>query len=262
MRSLSKLLLKTFSRAARPYLKSYGLLQTAKVFNQSALVWEPGAESVLVLAPHMDDEVIGCGGTLAKHIARGASVTVAYLTDGAAGGVAEPASSLTATRKQEAHLALTALGIRHFHFLDAADGHLLSTPRLTEKLRAILLGGRFDLCYLPFFLEEHPDHRAASPLLLDAARGTGLAPQCLGYEIWTPLFPNCLVNIDATLEAKRGALKHYRSQLAESDYAHTQLGLNAYRSAAFLGGSCRHAEAFCSLPLERYRELHDAYRRP
>jgi LmbE family N-acetylglucosaminyl deacetylase len=262
MRSLSKLFLKTFSRAARPYLKSYGLLQTAKVFNRSALVWEPGAESVLVLAPHMDDEVIGCGGTLAKHIARGASVTVAYLTDGAAGGVAEPGASLTATRKREAHLALSALGIPQCHFLDAADGHLMSTPPLTEKLRAILLGGRFDLVYLPFFLEEHPDHRAASPLLLDAARDTGLAPQCLGYEIWTPLFPNCLVNIDATLEAKRGALKYYRSQLAESDYAHTQLGLNAYRSAAFMGGSCRHAEAFCSLPLAQYRELYDAYRRP
>jgi LmbE family N-acetylglucosaminyl deacetylase len=261
MRSLSKFLLKTFSRAARPYLKSYGLLQTAKVFNRSALVWEPGAESVLVLAPHMDDEVIGCGGTLAQHIARGASVTVAYLTDGAGGGVAEPGTTLHATRKREAQLALSALGIVHCHFLDAPDGHLMSTP-LADKLRAILLDGRYDLVYLPFFLEEHPDHRAASALLLDAAQGTGLAPQCLGYEIWTPLFPNCLVNIDATVEAKLGALKHYRSQLAESDYAHTQLGLNAYRSAAFLGGTCRHAEAFCSLPLERYRDLHDAYRRP
>src|ERR1700690_2675544 len=127
MRSLSQLLLKTFSRAALPYLKSYGLLHTAQVFNKSALVWEAGAESVLVLAPHMDDEVIGCGGTLAKHIARGASVTVAYLTDGAGGGVAEPGSTLRATRKREAHLALSALGIPHCHFLDAADGHLSST---------------------------------------------------------------------------------------------------------------------------------------
>ncbi len=262
MRSLSKLLLTAFSRTARPYLKTYGLLQTVKVFNRSALVWEPGAESVLVLAPHMDDEVIGCGGTLAKHIARGASVTVAFLTDGAAGGVAEPNSSLAASRKREARLALSTLGISHCHFLDGPDGHLMPTPLLTEKLRAILLGGQFDLVYLPFFLEEHPDHRAASPLLLGAVRDTGLAPQCLGYEVWTPLFPNCLVNIDATLEAKRTALMQYRSQLAESDYVHTQFGLNAYRSAAFIGECCRHAEAFCSLPLARYRELYEAYRRP
>ena len=140
-------------------------------------------------------------------------------------------------------------------------GILKSTPPLAEKLRALLLGGGFDLVYLPFFLEEHPDHRAATQLLLDATRGAGPYPQCLGYEIWTALFPNCLVNIDETAQLKREALSHYRSQLAEADYAHTQFGLNAYRSAAFLGGSCRYAEAFCSLSLEQYRDLHDAYLR-
>jgi LmbE family N-acetylglucosaminyl deacetylase len=250
MRSLSKLLLRTFARAARPYLKTYGLLQTAKVFNRSALVFEPGAEKVLVLAPHMDDETIGCGGALALHTARGADVTVVFLTDG---------GSLIETRKREAQLALSTLGIRRLEFLDAPDGHLESTPALTGRLRTILVDGRFDLVYLPFFLEEHPDHRAASRILLDAARGGALRLHCLGYEVWTPLFPNCLVNIDSAAERKREALSHYRSQLAEADYAHTQFGLNAYRSAALLGGSCRYAEAFCALPLEQYRELHDAY---
>jgi N-acetylglucosamine malate deacetylase 1 len=265
MRSLAKLFLRGFSRAARPYLKSYGLLQTAKVFNRSALVWEPAGETVLVLAPHMDDEVIGCGGTLAKHVARGASVSVVFLTDGGAGGALpsgeHSAAALTAARKREAQLALAVLGIRHLEFLDAEDGSLAATPDVVQKLRAILESGRFDLVYLPFFLEEHPDHRAASRILLDAAHGTHLQPQCLGYEVWTPLFPNCLVNIDATAELKREALAHYRSQLAEADYAHTQFGLNAYRSAAFLTGTCRYAEAFCALPLEQYRQLHDAYMR-
>jgi N-acetylglucosamine malate deacetylase 1 len=263
MRRLSRLLLKTFARSARPFLKSYGLLQTAKVFNRSALVFEPAAEAVLVIAPHMDDEIIGCGGTLAKHVARGASVTVVFLTDGAAGGVATHsdrlAEPLTEVRKREARLALSVLGIQKLEFLDARDGDLSSTPELVAKLRAILRLGRFDVCYLPFFLEEHPDHRAASRILLDAARGEERALQCMGYEIWTALFPNCLVNIDETAELKREALSHYRSQLAEADYAHTQFGLNAYRSAAFLGGSCRYAEAFCALPLAQYREMHDAY---
>jgi N-acetylglucosamine malate deacetylase 1 len=250
MRTLSKFLLKTFSRAARPYLKTYGLLQTAKVFNRSALVWEPAAENVLVLAPHMDDETIGCGGTLAKHAARGAAVTVVFLTDG---------GSLAETRKREAHLALSALGIRRLEFLDAPDGHLNSTPALADRLRAIIGENRFDIVYLPFFLEEHPDHRAASQVLLDATQGSHDRLQCLGYEVWTPLFPNCLVNIDETAQLKRAALAQYRSQLAEADYVHTQFGLNAYRSAALLGGTCRYAEAFCALSLEQYRDLHHAY---
>ena len=49
------------------------------------------------------------------------------------------------------------------------------------------------------------------------------------------------------------------SGLAEADYAHTQFGLNAYRSAALLGGTCRYAEAFCILSLEQYRVMHRAY---
>jgi hypothetical protein len=67
------------------------------------------------------------------------------------------------------------------------------------------------------------------------------------------------VNIDATAALKRDALSHYKSQLAEADYGHTQFGLNAYRSAAFLGGSCRYAEAFCALPLAQYGEMYAAY---
>jgi N-acetylglucosamine malate deacetylase 1 len=263
MQRLAKFLLSGFSRAARPYLKTYGLLQTAKVFNRSALVWEPAAETVLVLAPHIDDDVMGCGGTLAKHVARGASVTVAFLTDCGAGGALgageRSAEALTAARKREAYLALAELGIRHLEFLDAKDGSLTSTPALVQQLRAILQGGRFDLVYLPFFVEAHPDHRATSRILLDAALGTHLQFQCLGYEVWTPLLPNCLVNIDATEQLKRKAIRHYRSQLAEADYVHTQLGLNAYRSSAFFAGTCRYAEAFCALSLDRYRDLHDSY---
>lgn len=265
MKPLSKTLLRFFSRAAGPYLRTAGLLQTAKVFNRSTLVWEPADEKVLVLAPHMDDEVIGCGGTLAKHAARGADITVVFLTDGGAGAAVQGArgssTALTETRTAEAQGAMAALGIRHSMFLGAEDGHLKSTAALAAKLRTVLTENRFDLVYLPFFLEEHPDHRATSALLLDAADTTGLNPQCLAYEVWTPLFPNCLVNIDETLERKRSALEHYRSQLADVDYAHTQFGLNAYRSAAFLGGRCRYAEAFCSLPLDRYRALHDAWLR-
>src|ERR1700722_16160488 len=86
MKIVPRFLLKLFSRVARPYLSTYGLLLTAKVFNRSALVWNPDGGTVVVLAPHMDDEVIGCGGTLARHVAAGAKITVIFLTDGRHGG--------------------------------------------------------------------------------------------------------------------------------------------------------------------------------
>jgi len=178
MKNLSKLLLRSLSRAARPYLKTVGLLQTAKVFNRSTLVWEPADEKVLVLAPHMDDEVIGCGGTIAKHVVRGADVTVVFLTDGGAGAAVidsgQAPGDLTQTRTAEAHRALSCLGVQHSIFLGAEDGNLASTPSLAGTLGGILTKNLFDLIYLPFFLEEHPDHRATSQILLDAVSGTRL----------------------------------------------------------------------------------------
>jgi hypothetical protein len=67
------------------------------------------------------------------------------------------------------------------------------------------------------------------------------------------------VKIDATIDAKRRALEHYQSQLAEADYLHTALGLNAYRSSAFLDGACRFAEAFCAVSLADYQQLFRSY---
>lgn len=266
--SVVRMLRRLLAQAARPYLRTFGLLQTAKIYNRSALVYEPTGGRVLVLAPHMDDEVIGCGGTLARHLACGAEVTVLFLTNGALGGVVsgsvtgDPGQNIAATRKEEARRALGALGVERIRYLDADDGRLMAqAPALASKLRDLLEEIRPAIVYLPFFLEEHPDHRAASQLLLEAVQGTNLRFECFGYEVWTPLFPNCLVRIDETVEMKKRALTEYQSQLAESDYLHTALGINAYRSSAFLGGTCRFAEAFCALPVSDYLSLYRAYRR-
>ena len=82
----------------------------------------------------------------------------------------------------------------------------------------------------------------------------------LAYEVWTPLFPNCVVKIDDVLEIKKRALAEYRSQLAEFDYLHTSVALNAYRSAAFSGQHGLYAEAFCSLGVREYQRMYAAYR--
>ena len=252
------------------YLQSYGLLRTSKVFNTSALVWDPGPERVLVLAPHMDDETIGCGGALARHARAGASVHVVFLTDGRHGsgklaglaGEARQAEErkLIATRKEEARRALAALGVADATFLDVEDGTLSQDKEVARRLRAVLESQRPELVYVPCFLEQHPDHYAASRVLLEAARDLPHSFQCVGYEVWTPLFPNCVVRIDEVVEVKRRALSEYQSQLAELDYMHSGLGLNAYRSAAFTGNQVRFAEAYCSVPLPEYRAMFEAYR--
>jgi len=269
MNALTKVMLKRLSRAARPYLKSSGLLQVSGVYNRSAMLWEPGAERVVVLAPHMDDETIGCGGTLALHAQRGAQIAVVFLTDGRNGSSKlstlarderEQAQRwLVETRKREARGALAELGIEHLLCLDAEDGALRADAGAAQRLRSILIERQPHLVYLPFYLEEHDDHRAASRVLLDAVAGTDLQFQCMGYEVWTPLFPNCLVRIDKTMAQKKAALSKYASQLAEADYLHACVGLNAHRSAGLLDARNGYAEAFHVSSLAEYREHYAQY---
>jgi LmbE family N-acetylglucosaminyl deacetylase len=272
MNTLTKALLKRLSHAARPYLQSSGLLQVSGVYNRSAMVWQPGAEKVVVLAPHMDDETIGCGGTLALHAERGAQITVVFLTDGRNGSTEinmlygeereRRQKEFVELRTTEARAALQRLGVNRMICLDAEDGALERCEWAAEQLREVLLKQQPELVYLPFYLEEHPDHRAVSRVLLEAAAGTSLEFQCMGYEVWTPLFPNCLVRIDAKVEVKKQALREYASQLKQCDYLHASIGLNAHRSAGLINppGSSGYAEAFYAVPLSQYRERFEAFR--
>ena len=238
------------------------------MYTQEAALYEPGGGKVVVLAPHMDDETLGCGGTIARHVQAGAEVTVIFLTDGRHGGAScagmteserdRRQEEIIDIRKQEAQCAGRILGVRSLLFLDARDGRLGVDKRVPDLLRDFLEREQPHCVYLPSFLEQHPDHRASNSALLAAVAGTVLEFECRGYEVWTPLFPNCVVNIDVTVEVKKRALACYQSQLIQMDYLHAAIGLNAHRSLALGGKAGRFAEAFHALPLADYMQLYRA----
>jgi LmbE family N-acetylglucosaminyl deacetylase len=248
-----------------PPLRSYrGLLYVASRFHNVDVDvnWQPGSERILVLAPHMDDEVLGCGGAIALHRRAGANVTVVFLTDGRWGSsglrgllgaeLREAQARLVDSRKQEARAALRILDIANVEFLDAPDGALDGDQGAPERLRAVLARTSPQIVYLPSFLEQHPDHRAANTVLINAVGEAGAKFYCHAYEVWTPHYPNCFVGIDEVLDVKRSALSQYRSQLADADFEHGILGLNAYRALMRPRPGRRYAEAFCALRYDDY----------
>jgi LmbE family N-acetylglucosaminyl deacetylase len=64
----------------------------------------------LVVAPHPDDDVIGCGGSIIRHIRRGHTVTVVYMTSGEAGSLVHPKEELRLIREAEAREAASLMG--------------------------------------------------------------------------------------------------------------------------------------------------------
>lgn len=263
---LKRTILRYAARQARPCLQVYGMLRTVKY--KTAIVGEPGQGRVLVLAPHMDDEVIGCGGAICKHVRSGARVTVVFVTDGRYGSRMlthlsgaerrRHEQEVAAIRKAESKAALEVLGVQEAIYWGAEETTLAGNRELPFKLAELLTSLRPNILYLPFFLEEHPDHRAISWILAEAMQSAAPTFDCFGYEVWTTLFPNYLVEISDVIAMKKEALRKYRSQIADTDYLHTALGLNAFRSGALLrtGG---YTEAFFSAPVREYVDLYRSF---
>jgi len=236
-------------------------LRPPGVGSAPVLIPRARAERVAVLAPHPDDDVIGCGGTLCKHTRAGDSVTVIYLTDGARGlDHAGPPSRTTArTRRGEAEAAAGLLGIRDLVFLDLEDGRLAADARTVTLLHRALERASPQAVFLPFLLDGHRDHRAANRVFAAAAtRCTGLRMDVYAYEVWSPLPANRLVDITPVADTKERAIRLHASQMGQVDYATATLGLNRFRSLAVAAGK-GFCEAFFSLDARRYSELvHDS----
>lgn len=204
--------------------------------------------NVLVVAPHPDDETLGCGGSICQHVARGDRVTAVFLTSGELGLKHLAREKAWRVREAEAKKAAGILGIAGIDFLRMADWsagkHIRSAA---PRLRTVLQNEQPELIYLPHPGEWHPDHQAALPLLQTALQGwRGPKPALRGYEVWTPLSHYDEVeDISKVMSRKLRALRAHRSQVAGWDYVRAITGLNQYRGV--LAAKCQFAEVFQTL---------------
>ncbi len=220
-----------------------------------ALVKVPAGQNVLILAPHFDDETIGCGGTIRKHILGGNRVSVVYITDGREGiPDLKDKKKVTEIRKGEAQKAMEILGVRDIYYLNEIDMAERMKEETVHELRKVIDGIRPDLIYLPWFLDNHVDHVKTNKLLRQVHRESNRNFNVCAYEVWTPMVPNIMVDISETIELKKKALSCFESQLKQVDYLSTTLGLNRYRSCYMHGGRS-FVEAFLHMKAQEYFSL-------
>jgi len=210
---------------------------------------------VLVLSPHPDDEAIGLGGTLCRHLEDGDTVRVIFLTSGERGGHGRSAPDTARIREQEARAAAAILGISQFDFWREPDGALRPTPALVEKLRVSLRRWPPRVLYLPHAREMHCDHRAAVRLVRAALSGPGeklWPPEVLMFELWTPLQRlDHIVDISPFIERKLAAIRAYRSQCAAVGFVAASRGLARYRGELHSWPGGDYAEVFARLTRPR-----------
>lgn len=221
-----------------------------------SIPYEPAAlrgERLLVLAPHPDDEAIGCGGLVARHLRDGRKVRVVIATNGAEAGDAEG-------REAESRRGLALLGEgAAVEFYALPDRHLAErSAELLAKLRATLGAFAPDLIAVPSPIEIHPDHLALARSFCELVQGdaTLFADAAIArvafYEVSQPIRPNALVDISDVADSKYAAISAHESQLALRDYAAFARGLNAYRAMTLPPGT-RYAEGYWTIALPELR---------
>lgn len=217
------------------------------------LIGTPSFRRVLVLGAHPDDETAGCGGLMALLARDGAEVHVVTATAGEATiGAASSPEETARRRTDELARACTTLGARPPRVLRHPDGQLADVvDDLAADLRMIVADLAPEAILLPWFLDGHRDHQAVVNAVQRAA--VPLTTELWGYETWTPLPPNRLVDISEVLDDKEAALAAHATAHETFDVS-SILGLNRYR-AGYGGVPRAAAEAFLAAPAAEWFAL-------
>ena len=191
---------------------------------------------VLVVAPHADDETLGVGGTIARHVREGDEVAVAVMTGPGEGTHPIFPNEVWDTVRAEARRAADVLAVTELVFRELPAVLLPDRPVWEANREAAEVLGEFapDLLYVPFPFDLHRDHRDIYYAFSVAWRPTSsvgrniqgiYAYETLSETHWNPPYleagfiPNTYVDISADLETKLRALACYESQLLAFPHA-------------------------------------------
>jgi len=220
------------------------------VRSESVLIpYAPGrltGSPMLVLAPHPDDEIFGCGGALAQAAGAGVEIRVIIVTDGGAQG--DPG-----VRRSESRRAARKLGIPEPEMLNIPDRSLEpSDAALIEKLRKEILDISPELVLTPSPAEIHPDHRALALAVYHVLGEIGRSGtrtvdwdglRLAAYEVSAVLRPNLLVDVSAQWNRLMEAAGEFSSQLDTAPYLEVFEAIRTIRRLTLPDGVLK-AEAY------------------
>ena len=221
-------------------------------------------ERILIVAAHPDDETLGCGGTIAKHSARGDEVRVMFLAEGVTARYEKTElespeiRALSARRNENAIRALAILGVGEEYVLLGSrlccrlDEY--SQIEIVKEIERILREFSPNVVYTHSPDDVNIDHRIAHHSVLAACRPTAVvqiralyAFEVLSSTEWNPLAPfagNVFHDISDYIDAKIAALAEYEDEMRQAPHPRSEIVVRAvanYRGAQI---GVRSAESF------------------
>ena len=189
--------------------------------------------SMLVIAPHQDDEVIGAGGTLLLARQAHISTSIVFVTDGV---ITDQETRFSddewiGIRENEAREVCGRLG-SEMHQLGISNRSCQATLEHLRRLCDIIAQSKPDVVLVPWLLDAPPKHRYANHLLY-LAHQLGRLPdfQVWSYQVHNTIHANAFADVTAVAEGKLDLLRCYRSQNENCRrYDHQAMGLGAWNS--------------------------------
>ena len=215
--------------------------------------------SVLVVAPHPDDETLGCGGTLLRHVSMGDEVHWLLVT---AMDAVRFAPARIEARRREIQAVSAAYRFASVIELGLPTARLDALPvdELVASIGKAVGAIKPDIVYLPFPGDAHTDHRTVFTAAIAATKwfrypgvrrilaceipsetDFGLAPDAL------PFRPNVYVDISSWLQTKLNIMRMYAGEMAEHPFPRSEDGLRALATLRGSQSGCEAAEAFMLL---------------
>lgn len=219
--------------------------------NHSSTVELVAGDGILCLAPHPDDEVLGCGGLLMLAQRKGLRVQTIIVTAGDKGLKTAASGKKTShgdLRLEESRAAARTMGLPEPGCWHLPDRGLRHAPPLIDRIVLALRAQQPRWLLLPALTEPHPDHQALALAGMAAAQRYGGVTLLL-YEVGAPTQPNTLVDISAVAELKWQALEAFVSQETIHSYRHHAQAMSAVR-AFVCGPEVMACEAYWQVPAQ------------
>lgn len=216
-------------------------------------------KKVLVIAPHMDDEALGCGGTIARHVANSDEVFVCFIALRIYRHVFSQKKN--ETEKRHAAMAKAVLGYKEAVFFGLSDERLDGCIQdIVIPLEKYIFMIRPDVVYCSFQGDNNQDHRAVFGAARVALRPavTAFINEVYMYEVSSsteqspPLpenafLPNYYVNIDKFIEAKIRAVACYKTERRPYPHPRSKKAIRILAQKRGIEIGFNYAEAFMVL---------------
>ena len=200
----------------------------------------------LIIAPHPDDEVIGCFSVL-----DGSDyVDILLITDGENGIENESREVTKRIRKKEFELGISDFDIANVFRKSLPDGLVPTANSVYSDVDLSV----YKRIFVPNPFDRHPDHIATTQSLLQlSSKNFSKDVLICFYEVWAPLpHVNLFADISDKWKMKKEVIRRHESQCRAIDYATKILGLNNYRGMIV---HKQYVEAFLELPLSESKEI-------